>query len=189
MKTNGKLTLIIISSLLLVVFVSGCTSNSKSYNGTVYSFNYPDDWNVTWESNTSNYNGTTILLNQNNGSQDAKITMTEIETNNSLNNYMNYFVDLYSQAYTNKENGTLAPYTNYQLISNQTLNINGLNGFDMLFKTSQTGLSTDLPIYIEEVVLQKENKFYELRLEYAPNVTSPYAHDDFMVMVNSLKIN
>jgi len=37
-------------------------------------------------------------------------------------------------------------------------------------------------------MLQKGNKFYEVRLDYAPNVTTPYAHNDFMTIVNSLKI-
>ena len=58
----------------------------------------------------------------------------------------------------------------------------------MLFRNSELGDITDPHVFTEEVILQKGDKFYEIRLDYSNNVTSPYAHQDFMTIVNSLKI-
>jgi hypothetical protein len=190
MKKRYILGIIILIIILVLVF-SPSTPSVQSYNGTAYSFNYPSNWKINWESNTTDENGTGITLKQTNGSGEADIVIFNASDTNfsSLNDYMNNFISLYSTAYTsNQVNSTLVSYPDYQLLNNTNINVNGLNGFDMLFRTSQTGLVYESPVYVEEVMLQKGNKFYEVRLDYAPNVTSPYAHNDFMTIVNSLKI-
>jgi hypothetical protein len=187
MKKRYILGIIILIIILVLVF-SPSTPSVQSYNGTAYSFNYPSNWKINWESNTTDENGTGITLKQTNGSGEAHITIDNVYYNNSLNADMNYFVDLYSHVYPNDFNNTLITDPNYRLISNKTIIVNGLNGFDMLFRNSELGDITDPHVFTEEVILQKGDKFYEIRLDYSNNVTSPYAHQDFMTIVNSLKI-
>ena len=193
MKKRYILGIIILIIILVLVF-SPSTPSVQSYNGTAYSFNYPSNWKINWESNTTDENGTGITLKQTNGSGEVNISIISINSSNSnnesLTDYMNNFVNMYSTAHTsNQINSKSAPYPNYHLLSNNTLNINGLTGFDMIFQTSENGLITDPPIYVEVAVLKKGNNYCEVQLDYSPNATTPYAHNDFMTIVNSLKIN
>lgn len=205
MRRLGKILIgiICIVAFLYILGSLGTSNNQKiqSYNGTAYSFNYPGTWNITWENDNYTSNEPTIELTPTNKSSDASITIVDatdvpLFTNNSslnrtasnLSDYKNSFISWYSTAYPNGSSNSVVPYPEYQLLNDSNINLNGYNGFDMLFKTSQSGLLNDPPVYVEEVVLQNGNNFYELRLEYAPNITTPYGHDDFMTIVNSFKI-
>ena len=64
-----KLYLGIFGVLLIVVMASGCTSTSKQYNNTKYSFNYPDTWNITFDNSNEtdggiDFDGTGLLMGQ-----------------------------------------------------------------------------------------------------------------------------
>lgn len=186
LKKRYVLGIIVLIIVLLLVF-SPSSPSTQFYNGTTYSFNYPGNWNISWENNYSR-GGSGITLRPVNGSKEANIIITDVYYGNSLNDAMNYFVDLYSHVYPNDFDDTLMSDPNYQMIYNKSLNVNGISGFDMLFKASESGNLKDPHVYVEIIMLQKGDKFYEIRLNYARNVTSPYAHDDLMTIVNSLKI-
>ena len=205
MRKLGKILIGIICIIgflyILGSFESSNTSSIQSYNGSAYSFNYPSAWNITWENDNYTSNEPTIELTPTNKSSDAAITILDatnvpLFSNNSsfnrtasnLSDYKNSFISLYSTAYPSESSNSVVPYPEYQLLNDSNINLNGYNGFDMVFKTSQGGLLNDPPVYVEEVVLQNGNNFYELRLDYEPNVTTPYAHNDLMTIANSFKI-
>lgn len=185
---------IIFISFIALFFIVGISLIFSGISSS-YTFNTPNNWKVSMVSdNNTNFNGTVTTLVQTNGSGEANISIIGLNSSNTINknltDYMNNFVNMYSTAHTNNQiNSTTARYPNYHLLSNNTLNINGLTGFDMVFQTSETGLITDPPIYVEVVVLKKGNNYCEVQLDYSPNVTTPYAHNDFMTLVSSLKIN
>jgi hypothetical protein len=53
MNKSGITVLGVLSILMLVVAVSGCTGGSKQYNDKRLSFSYPENWNITDKSNTT----------------------------------------------------------------------------------------------------------------------------------------
>jgi hypothetical protein len=186
-RRSLKVKLGIISISLIALFLIVGISLIFSGISSSYTFNTPNNWKINTVSNN-----TTLV--QTNGSGEVNISIISINSSNSnnesLTDYMNNFVNMYSTAHTsNQINSKSAPYPNYHLLSNNTLNINGLTGFDMIFQTSENGLITDPPIYVEVAVLKKGNNYCEVQLDYSPNATTPYAHNDFMTIVNSLKIN
>jgi hypothetical protein len=208
MRKLGKILIGIICIIaflfILGIFGSSNTPSLQSYNGTAYSFSYPSTWNITQEINNSTSNEPSIELTPTNKSSDATITILDAtdvplfannstdsfnmnRTASSLNDCRNSLISLYSTVNPNESTNSVVPYPYYELLNDTSINVNGLNGFDMLFRTSETGLLDDPPVYVEEVVLQNGTNFYELRLGYTPNITTPYAHNDFMTIVNSFK--
>ena len=50
------------------------------------------------------------------------------------------------------------------MLQNNRVTANNMNGVDIIFKAAETGTLGNLQELMEEVILQKGNKFYELRL-------------------------
>ena len=205
MKKRYYLLIFILVIIGLWLFLSPSSPAYQSYNGTAYSFNYPSTWNISWENDNYTSNEPYITLTPTNDTQNISIDVFDaidvpLFTNNSTNSYnmnrtasslndcKNSLISLYSTVNPNESTNSVVPYPYYELLNDTSINVNGLNGFDMLFRTSETGLLDDPPVYVEEVVLQNGTNFYELRLGYTPNITTPYAHNDFMTIVNSFKI-
>ena len=189
-----KKNFIIILIGAVVIFFLLFNSNlfNTNYDGQVFSFNYPNNWEIN-DSYTDS-NTTVILLVPNNGSNAVEINLigpkSNPNNNTNLGNYItSNIVDVYNQVYPNDNGGNLIPDPDYMLVSNKSVNINGLNGSDMVFKVAEYGELGDPHEFIEEVILQKGEYFYEARLDYSPNATTQYAHNDFMKIVNSLQIN
>jgi hypothetical protein len=205
MKKRYYLLIFILVIIGLWLFLSPSSPAYQSYNGTAYSFNYPSTWNISWENDNYTSNEPYITLTPTNDTQNISIdvfdaTDVPLFTNNSTNSYnmnrtasslndcKNSLISLYSTVNPNESSSSVLPDPNYQVLNNTTINVNGLNGFDMLFKSSDDGLLNDPPVFTEVVILQKGTNFYQIELDYGPNITTPYAHDDFMTIVNSFKI-
>ena len=55
MEKSGIIFLGILSILVIVVAVSGCTGGSKQYSDARVSFSYPENWNISDQYNTKTY--------------------------------------------------------------------------------------------------------------------------------------
>lgn len=184
MKKRYVLGIIVFIIILGFLFIPSVPS-TQSHDGSIYSFNYPSTWEIS-KSNVTQ--GSSISLFQKNGSRDATILIVDTYDGATLNDASKNYVDLFSSAYPDDFNDTLVPYPQYKLLINKTVNVNGLSGVDLLFRTSEMGEISDPPVFVEIVLLQKGDKFYKVMMQYKRNITNPYAHDDLMVIVNSLKI-
>ncbi len=185
-------TVIIIGAVIISFLLLNSNTFNPQYDGQVFSFDYPNNWEINDSYIYSN--ATVILLTPSNGSNAVEINLigpkSNPDNNTNLNNYItSNIVNVYSQVYPNDNGGNLIPDPKYELVSNKSVNINGLNGSDMVFKVAEYGELGDPHEFIEEVILQKGDYFYEARLDYSPNTTTQYAHNDFMKIVNSLQIN
>jgi hypothetical protein len=183
---------IIIGAVIILLLLFNSNLFNTNYDGQVFSFDYPNNWEINDSYIYSN--ATVILLVPKNGSNNVEINLigpkSSSNNNTNLNNYItSEIVDVYNQVYPNDNGGNLIPDPDYVLVSNKSVNINGLNGFDMVFKVAEYGELGDPHEYTEEVILKKGDNFYEARLNYSPNATTQYFHNDFMKIVESLQIN
>lgn len=182
--------LVIISG---IVVLSGCISGTASFNGQFVSFDYPSDWNLT--DNSVNYSDM-VYLSPNDelgNSNKVKISIMGPEWDSSLDSYMANTVQYYQKAYISDTNDNMVDDPNYKVYKNQSVNINGLNGFDLILQGSEYATLGDNPKITEYIVLQNGTQYYELRLELPSELTinstqTKQYMDQFQTITNSFKI-
>lgn len=202
-KKEYILGIIVFLGIIILLFLNSptntpSTKSIQTYNGTSYSFDYPNTWKVSWKSEKFINNEPGVALAPTNGSLIVEMLIfdaTNLKLNENgdvingtnLNDYMVSLVEDFSQVQQSEKNNTTYMDPNYKLIYNHSINVNGMSGFDLLFYRTTGGLSTDSHAYNEIVILQNGNKFYEMEILYYPPIIKPYAHDDLMIIVNSIK--
>lgn len=119
-------------------------------------------------------------------------TNKSISPNNiNLTQYESNLASQYRTYYLNDSINSKISNPNYKVLKNDSISVNGLNGFDVVFQYSDS--DTNKPVIVEYVVLQKGNEFITGYLELNNVLSSSNefknVHSDFMVMVNSLHVN
>jgi sortase A len=164
-----------IALVAIVVFVSGCTSQTsiptKTYSAGGMSFDYPDSWNLT---SSLNGNSTVITLsdpeftNNNGTSGDAAIILRVPKTNNvTLDSLKDSLLTNLKQT----SNGT-----------STTRTVNGINANETTYNAQTANATAEIKI----IDFEKNNFIYLIMLATInKNATSEQKYYD--VVINSFK--
>jgi hypothetical protein len=179
--------------LLVIVSLSGCTSNTANFTGQFISFDYPISWNML--DNSGNGSDMVYLLpdDELGDSKKVKVAIMGPRWDSSLDNYMAYTVMASKSAYVSDTNENLVNDPNYKLYKNQSVVINGLKGFDIIVQGSEYVTLGDKPKITEFIVLQNGSDYYELRLELPSELTINSTEtkqylEQFQTIANSFKL-
>lgn len=190
---------IIITIILLIIGFSGCVSGTEHYDGQFFSFDYPDIWEIWKAPGDKDDDGSVVFLNHGDKQGDEsglKITLIAPSYSNyTLYGYQQYLIDFHKEVYADDYSEEMVPDNNFKILLNESIEVDGLKGFDFAFQCSEGGVLGDKPMVLEYVILQNGfNNFTEIRLEVpskalesSPNIFEK-SHDDFMIIVNSLNI-
>ena len=143
--------------------------------------------------NASNDSSNEIIFNRDDTdglvNQDSNKSISP--NNISLTEYESNLASQYKTYYLNDSSNFKISNPNYKVLKNDSISVNGLNGFDVVFQYSDP--DTNKPVIVEYAVLQKGNEFITGYLELNNVISSSNefkdVHSDFMVMVNSLHVN
>ncbi len=133
-----KQIIFVVAILAVVVFASGCTTSgnsTKTYNDSGISFSYPDNWQKL--GNVTN-------------AQNLVVAFGDPDSMNSSTNLANTFVFVQKiqlpAGYTLKQaqDAVFAMVKtsdpNFQKISNRTITVNGLTGYEVTYKENAGGV-------------------------------------------------
>lgn len=179
------------------------------YDGKVFSFNYPNDWKINDKAST--YDSVMLMPNNSqlivNGSLLYVTLMaypprcpswgewlwerfSPREVPPNLDELKNNIINSKNYVYINdtaNHTGNITDDPNFKIISDKSINIAGLNGFDLIIQHSVHNLG-DPTVLTEYLVLQNGTQYYVLELKGGNNDTFVKLHEDFITIINSLKI-
>ncbi|AEG18634.1 PsbP-related protein [Methanobacterium paludis] len=195
-----KRYIILVFILAVAIFFIMGSASTTSYSNKYYSFEYPHNW--TKENDTYNaYESTTTLYpnySDLKGKVNIVLTGPEEEPNNySINDSRDLFIYTNSKVFPNAsyfEDKDLTNDPEFKVLMNKTVTINGMNGFDVVIYDATPWYLNSPHEIIEEVMLQKGNKIYTLKLTCSPEALAQdpnifnSTHREFETVANSFKV-
>ena len=173
--------LTLISALILV---SGCTNsgnqtssnsnNTKTYSVDNITFQYPEKW-VTLASQARNSVVAVGDPNTNDGNGNARVNVVIQKTVQPQNET---FLEYFNDTYTNFASQNLG----FEQISQGTILINGLNGYETVYKINSGEIKEHRAVWIQE------NDNIYIILCTAPESDYNIEQSNFDIIVNSFKI-
>ena len=178
MKSSSSLIFGFLGILILVVFASGCTSSSNTYNANGISFNYPSNWTelspdkVTF---ASGGNSTVIaaVADPNTIQNKNYQTLVLVQSINST-------VSL-SDAVTAFKN--LIQSSGGQIVSEKSITVDGISSTELVYTISVTGVAKKERL----VIVPKNNKIYTITGS-ATSTDFNGQQSNFDLIINSFKI-
>ena len=143
----------IIGVILVVVFVSGCTaqSSAKTYSGNNISFQYPGNWSTDYNSSLQNFGSEgDVLVKLGKNDSGMGVAKANIGSSNL------------SAATMASEFETLIQ-SKYQIISNKTVIVDGINATQIVMKDNSNG------DYGSLTFLNKNNSIYIIMISTPDN--------------------
>lgn len=169
---NNKIILLMVF-LIMVVACSGCTSLEDNFENSILSFNIPENWTVVDVSSTD----TLASLKPTEINKTLiSITSTDVSPQQVIDGYLNNYP---------------SKYTRFQVIKNEPVTVDGVNGIILVFKNTARNDSLQRgPDYLSSIVtFSKNNQTYIISSdevsenEYQSNVESAMKK-----LVSSIKI-
>lgn len=187
--------------VFLVVLGSGCIANvgnsssnnsenlNRSDNGTFFegwgiSFNHSMDWNINTTTNSSGSSGYVTVVHGFKNSSEAKIMPSGVTIGMppqftvlySNQTDMNRLIDDYKKMHTS-DNCT-------KLISENTVEIDGVKGTELFFKREETVVNTPLEERI--IIFQKNNK--SILIIFSTMYNLDQIKEDMELIINTLHV-
>lgn len=161
----------IISILTLIVFMSGCTNNGMStYSNNGISFNYPSTWK---EANPIHQNSVITLADPNSVNLTTPIGVAVLKfpipsgsdlksAFNSRYKSMPHFTETDSDI-----TGSITSNREFTEISNQTITINGVTAYEIIYKLNTTSYTNNSAnsssiTQIRDVWFENNGNVYEI---------------------------
>lgn len=160
----------VVSILVLIVFVSGCTNSGsdsiKHYENSNFSFDYPSDWNIT-----DNYTNFEVGWTKT-GDIYGGIAVVPLDSGETFNSYV-------------KEDSSDRYNANILNLNNTTIKVDNYSGVSYSFIDSQGAYYI---VYLNggKVVYQIEVKDYNAHMDAELNTSEGYK--GFNKILNSLHI-
>ncbi|MGC9516811.1 MAG: PsbP-related protein [Methanomicrobiales archaeon] len=147
-------------TLFSSIVVSGCTDfQFKTYNGTYFSFRYPDEWEA--KTITENQSVVTAVPKNELGNNNQSVATFKFLGNFSLT--PEKITEIFNP-YRETEKRKLDP--NFKMIENRSITVDGVNSYDFVLQDSS---SDGEKIEEHELILfEKNGKVYEIHLNSTP---------------------
>ena len=179
-----KKYLMILTLISALILVSGCinsgnqtsgnSNNTKTYSVDDITFHYPGNW-VTLASQARDSVIAVGDPNTNDGNGNARVNVVIQKTAQPQNEtFFQYFNDTYTQFASQN--------LSFMQISKGTITINGLNGYETVYKINSSEIKEQRAVWI-----QKNNNVYII-LCTAPKSDYNNQQSNFDTIVNSFQI-
>jgi len=178
-----KYVIFVIAILAVVVFSSGCTSDSqnKTYNASGIYFNYPASWQEGDPSQLLKGEIVYVIdpnsTNSDKATTDTEATTYAVITSKSLpsgSNLTNYYNQLVKQGQN---------YKNYKLVSNKELSLDGQTAYEIVFTSD---LENNQKSTTQEEIIERNGKIYTIECVSTNDTEQNTANFD--LIINSFKV-